>query len=424
MMILKTEKYSIDPMTNFFYSLLIHFYKGTITLAALFNKKAKLKVEGIGISKVDIEKFSSKNKKDLVFIHCASQGEHEQALPIIRWIIQNTHYGIVLSFSSPSGYTHAKNDIDARLEKIYLPFDTPSEMSSLVSIIKPKIVIIIKNEWWWNLLHELKNQKVETFLVSATIRESHYFIKYPLQFFKKGLHSFSKIFVVDEDSKNIISKVYQDEVCVSRDTRIDQANYNKSHLNPVSVELSSNLSQPVIVYGSIWESDLNVVQELISIHPSATHLIYPHELDEKNIQKISSKIDKSKLVTHTREASSGINIITSMGELKFAYRLASMAYIGGGFGVGIHNILEAAVFEIPTLFGPNFQKSNEAKFLTDNNCAFPIVNASAVGDICKRINKESNRKEIETKLKSYFSPEYSPTEIICQKIFKKSEINV
>ncbi len=411
-------------MIQVLYTLCIYFYKGATSIASFFNSKAKKRIEGISKSRQALQDFLQLNKNDLVFIHCASQGEHEQAKPLIRWILKNCNSSIVLSFFSPSGYENADYQNTTRLQKIYLPFDTPSDMSKLMAKILPKVVIIIKNEWWWNMIHTVHRLKIPMYLVSATIRKHHYFLKYPFQFFMLGLRSFTRIFVIDKSSQNHISKVSPANVMLIQDTRIDQVNYIRENLKSnlhSNKELESN---DVIVYGSIWEHDLNSVQVLIDHFPNHIHLIYPHELNDVNIRKIQSILKNGKIIQSTIDATTGINIISSMGELKYAYQLADVAYVGGGFGVGIHNILEAAVYNIPTIFGPNYKKSNEARFLLDQRAVFTFVNNAELKNLCAEIDKESIRKEIESKLKAYFSPDISSAEIICREIFKKSELNV
>ena len=410
-------------MTKFLYTSLIQFYKSAITFVSLFNDKARQKIKGVRNTNYHLKDLRNANNEDVVFIHCASQGEHEQALPVIRWILSATNYNIAVSFYSPSGYNNANYELNPRITKFYLPFDTPKAMSTLIDTIQPKIVIIVKNEWWWNLLSELKDQKIESYLISATIRERHYFIKYSNQFFINGLNAFSAIFVIDEKSKVNISKVFNGKVIQSGDTRIDQVNYIKNTDKRLSVGFA-NKEEPIIVYGSVWETDLIYINRLIKLFPDAIHLIYPHELDQSNIDLLKSNISNCTLVKSTNDVRSAVNIVTAMGELKYAYQLATFAYIGGGFDVGIHNVLEAAVYNIPTVFGPNYIKSNEAIYLLSCNCSFTINTPSDLDQISEKINKEKIRKEIETKLKSYFSPNYSPTEIICQEIFKKSVINV
>ena len=390
---------------------------------SIFHEKAKIKLKGIQNSRIILSELATKDLNGIVLIHCASQGEHEQSKPIIRWIISNTKYSILITFFSPSGYQNADVSKSPRISKAYLPFDTPKEMSTFLAKVNPKIALIIKNEWWWNLLLELKMRKIPTHLISATFRKTHYFIKFNNSFTYKILNSISKIFVVDNLSKNAISKVTSSNVIVAGDTRIDQVNYLKT-LNNSENNIKDLNSNDVIVYGSIWQSDINSINKLIHLYPDAIHLIYPHVLNQSNLDSLKEKITFAKIVIHTNDIKSGVNIISSMGELKYTYKLAKIAYIGGGFGEGIHNILEASVYNIPVLFGPSFMKSNEAEYLISQNCAFTFRRSDELTDISIHLDKELNRKEIESKLKAYFSPEFSPTEIICKEIFLKNETNV
>lgn len=414
-------------MTKILYTLTIHFYKSAIFILSLVNKKAKLRIEGILNSDsilIDLNKNCSAKK---IFIHCASQGEYEQALPIIRWVLNNTKFHIVLSFYSPSGFFNVHNNNTPRITKIFFPFDTPNQMSKFVQNIKPQIAIIIKNEWWWNLIYELKKHNIPAYLVSATFRKQHYFIQYKNQFFTNGINTFSKIFVVDQDSKDIISEIAETQILVSGDTRKDQVNHIKSNNQFDQSKphyLENNNNKEVVVYGSIWESDVESINELITLYPDAIHLIYPHELDQLTIRKLNSQIPNSELKKNTNSITSKISIITTMGELKLAYSLASVAYVGGGFGEGIHNILEASVYGIPTLLGPNHLKSNEAIYLLSTKCAFTFSTPNELKTIRYQIEEENFRKEIESKLKSYFSPDFSPSIMICKEIFLKNDTDV
>lgn len=404
-------------MAGSIYNILIFFYKSALVFAALFNKKARLKTQGIRESKSVVQNLINEKEEEYIFIHCASQGEHEQALPIIRWVTKNTSFHIVVSFSSPSGFENILY-LQPRITKIYLPFDTEKEMSLLISSLNPKYAIIVKNEWWWNLLNILKKHGIKTYLISATLRNDHYFIKYKMSFFVNGLKAFHSIFVVDEISKKYMSKVYSKNIVVAGDTRIDQVNFLKKAKSEEQKHRNNVGNKKVIVYGSIWEGDVDCINELIALYPDAVHLIYPHLLDNRKINQLRDRIADAQIIQKTQDADQNIHIIASMGELKYAYGMANLAYIGGGFGEGIHNILEAAVYYIPTLFGPNFRKSNEAKDLIGQACAFPIEKTSDLKEICSKINEEKTKKEIETKLKSYFSPANSPAEIICTEIFE------
>lgn len=408
-------------MIRLLYSFLIYLYKLGIFIASPFSQKASYKWKGIKESTEKVKKHKERNDSHTLFIHCASQGEHEQAKPIIRWVLENTMYNIILSFSSPSGYRNTNSLKNERLSKIYLPFDTPSAMSSLLDAIQPIKTIIIKNEWWWNMIHAHKQRSIPVYLISATFRSNHYFVKWPFKFFKEGLNVFDVLFVNENSSKSIISKITKSKILTVGDTRIDQVNYIKQE-DSNREEFNENIINPsstrTIVYGSIWTEDIPSILSIIEHFPDAVHLIYPHHLSDSNIHKMNVGLPIDQIIEQTKDYKKGVNLITSMGELKYAYRMASVAYIGGGFGEGIHNILEAAVYTIPTIFGPNNQKSSEANDLIGKGCAFEHSKPADLTTVLKKIEEEKTRKSIETNLKSYFSPQFSPTELICQEIFQ------
>jgi len=402
---------------HFLYTILIYLYQLAVHIVSPFQQKARARIKGVQDSNKRLAQLPPKSKKRIL-IHCASQGEHEQALPIIRWIIANTDYDMLLSFYSPSGYDHADYQLESRVTKLYLPFDTPGAMSNFLTLCDPNLVLIIKNEWWWNLLHLLRRRSLKSYLIAATIRSEHYFIRIGFSFFRQGLKAFSTIFVIDTASKNHLTKVFNGEVVVAGDTRMDQVNFIKKDHHPYPDFKVSTADKKTIVYGSIWTHDIPIINQIIHEFPEANHIIYPHDLNDKNLQEITHHITGSKIVSKTVDTMSRITVVSAMGELKHTYQLADFAYIGGGFGVGIHNILEAAGYFIPTLIGPNYKKSSEAIHLVEQGCAFVVKDQNTLLTAIEIISKEKMRTEIESKLKAYFSPRFSPTERICQEIFR------
>ena len=407
-------------MIRHLYTLGIYAYKIGHGLVAFTNSKAKKKIHGV--QKIDYDQLASRSRPsiELVFIHCASQGEYEQARPVINRVLDETDYDIIVSFFSPSGFENINFDRQPRMRKTYLPFDTPGAISKFLNAIRPSMVIIVKNEWWWNLLDALKEMKVPTFLISATIRKHHYFIRYPFHFFKSRLQVFDAIFVIDKPSKENLSVIYKGDTIVAGDTRLDQTLANAQQARQdYNYNPRADSSEMTIVYGSVWESDLKVIKMMMVEFPTAVHLLYPHLLDKDHVGVFLSALPDSKLVAKTEEAKKGINIITSMGQLKFAYSRATFAYIGGGHGQGIHNVLEAAVYGIPITFGPRHRKSNEAMELIQQECAFVLKEDISSKKVLESLRDEEERKVIESKLKSYFSPSQSPTDIIFDRLFKK-----
>lgn len=398
-------------MLAFLYSNLIFKFKLIVWLISFVDTKTKKRINGLSRQKKNLDQQLTTISKKRILVHCASLGEYEQALPIINWVIENTKFDIVVSFFSPSGYENCLLS-DVRCLKCYLPFDLNREMKLFLSKVNPQKVIITKNEWWWNMLRTLKSNKTPTFLISSTIRNDHYFIKFPLSFFKKRLSTFSSIFVLNLASQESLSALYSGTIIVSGDTRKDQVVSTKNNI------CLKQTTDPTVIYGSVWLSDLPVIKEMINELSSFNHFVYPHNLTAENINSICAELNCNS--KDSISELSGTCVISSMGQLKKDYSSAQIAYIGGGFGNGIHNILEAAVYNIPTLFGPRFHKSEEAKELIQMNVAYSVSNFRQLKPILQKLCTNEYQEEINLKLIDYFSASKSATEIICTKIFNNS----
>ena len=352
-------------MSGTLYNIGMFIYHLGLHAASFWNSKAKARKEGI-TTRLRSDLLSIKNLSDKrILVHCASLGEYEQARPLVRRIIDRTDYDIVLSFYSPSGYEDCVID-SQRVQKCYLPSDRKSKIEAFIDNIRPSKVIIVKNEWWWNMLHYLRSKSIPTYLISATFREDHYFVKRPLAFFKDGLSAFSTIFTSNDESKTIARTIHDGQIIVSGDTRADQVRDNKAHSHDLRYRI------PTIIYGSVWKSDLQVVQRIIKQNPNHRHVIYPHDLTKENVNNIVAKTNGLEVNDISIARDRIVYINSSMGQLKYDFNHADLAYIGGGFGAGIHNILEAAIYEIPVLFGPNHHKSIEAVKLIEAEAAFCI----------------------------------------------------
>ncbi len=400
-------------MTGLLYSIFIFVYKKATWLASAISSKAQKRIGGLSDQKHRLPDQLDRVSSDRVLIHCASLGEYEQASPVVNWILENTKYDIVISFFSSSGYENCIFNTN-RCVKCYLPFDLSSDMKEFLGIVKPNKVIITKNEWWWNLLHILKNEKIPTYLISSTIRADHYFLKYPLTSFTNGIKAFVAIFVLNQKSSTNLSSIYKGQIIVSGDTRKDKVlSTRKNNTDPNHRSQEKN-----IIYGSIWYHDLPVVKAMIKALPGYNHYVYPHELNDKNIKLLKSQLGCSVLDDISKSEPNTTCIIDSMGKLKSDYFKADIAYIGGGFGDGVHNILEAAVYGIPTIIGPNYHKSEEAKDLIDSQISFSISRPDNIGVLLDPILENESLESIRIKLKAYFSTHNSPTDIICNEIFK------
>lgn len=363
------------------YSLIIHLYAFVVELIAPFHKKARLirlgqwKTNSILRNKID------RNAK-YIWFHAASLGEFEQGRPLIEKIkAEHPDYKILLTFFSPSGYEVRKN-YDGADVICYLPFDTPYRVHKFLNLANPAIAIFIKYEFWANYLKELKRRDIPVYIISAIFRPQQVFFKWYASSYRKILTCFDRLFVQDEYSRDLLATYGITNVTVAGDTRFDrvldvQRKSRKIEVIQNFINHPEGEKQTVLVAGSSWPQDEELFVEYFNEHPELKLIIAPHEIHKEHLLGISALLKRKSI--RLSEATSGESlagvdciIVDSFGLLSSIYRYGDIAYIGGGFGAGIHNILEAAVYGIPVIFGPKFQKFKEARDLLALGGAFTI----------------------------------------------------
>ena len=363
------------------YSLIIHLYAFFIELISPFHKKARLmrlgqwKTNGILREKID------RNAK-YIWFHASSLGEFEQGRPLIEKIkAEHPEYKILLTFFSPSGYEVRKNYGGADVV-CYLPFDTPYRVKKFLDLSKPVMAIFIKYEFWDNYLSELKRRNIPVYIVSAIFRKEQLFFKWYGGMYRKVLSYFTHIFVQDDASRELLSKYGVTNVSVFGDTRFDRVQdvyKNTKQVPMVDLFVNNNRSdnQLTMVAGSSWQQDEEVYLNYFNEHPELKLIIAPHEIHKDHLMHIESMLKRPsiRLSEATEKDIKGKSclIVDSFGLLSSIYRYGDLAYIGGGFGAGIHNVLEAAVYGIPVIFGPKYQKFKEARDLLQVRGAFSIT---------------------------------------------------
>lgn len=363
------------------YSLIIHLYAFFIELISPFHKKARLmrlgqwKTNGILREKID------QNAK-YIWFHASSLGEFEQGRPLIEKIkAEHPEYKILLTFFSPSGYEVRKNYGGADVV-CYLPFDTPYRVKKFLDLSKPVMAIFIKYEFWDNYLSELKRRNIPVYIVSAIFRKEQLFFKWYGGMYRKVLSYFTHIFVQDDASRELLSKYGVTNVSVFGDTRFDRVQdvyKNTKQIPMVELFVNNNRSdnQLTMVAGSSWQQDEEVYLNYFNEHPELKLIIAPHEIHKDHLMHIESMLKRPsiRLSEATEKDIKGKSclIVDSFGLLSSIYRYGDLAYIGGGFGAGIHNVLEAAVYGIPVIFGPKYQKFKEARDLLQVGGAFSIT---------------------------------------------------
>lgn len=363
----------------FLYNISIVLYYIVVAFVSLWDKKAKQWIVGRkDIFKRMAEVISPEDK--VVWIHAASLGEFEQGRPVIEKIReQQPEYKILVTFYSPSGYEIRKNYAGADYI-FYLPIDTPGNAKKFLDVAHPEIAIIVKYEFWLNLLSELKRRGVRTYLISAIFRRNSIFFRSYGSIWRQALDSFEQMFVQNEESKELLHEIGFDNVVVAGDTRFDRVAEIARNVKKVPIVERFKGDSPLFVAGSTWGPDEEILQTLINDNPQIKFVVAPHEMENSRIERIIAQT-KGGAVRYTQcnEVSdfskTQVLILDTIGILSSVYGYATWSYIGGGFGVGIHNTLEAATFGLPIAFGPNYQKFKEARDMVALGAATKVESA-------------------------------------------------
>lgn len=373
------------------YRLFLLFYPMLAKLISPFNEKAKYWVEGQQKVWEEISILCSQMKGPIIWVHCASYGEFEQGLPIISALKKTypTHQ-IWVTFFSPSGYLHQKHNPDVDFVS-YLPLDGPISANRWMQMVQPKCILFIKYEFWYYYLKQAAVQKIPTFLVSAIFRPDQIFFKFYGGLYRTMLPLFTGILVQDFTSKTLISPLLKhSHLAISGDTRFDRV------LDIVAeketIDWVSRLAHvETIVAGSTWEHDHLMIGSMIGSWDRFNWIIVPHHVDAASIKTCQSHFPNSICLSEWLTESNTMEkpmvlIVDQIGLLSHLYQYANIAYIGGGFTKdGIHNVLEAAVFGKPVIWGPNDSKYQEAIGLRNASGGIKIKNAKGLNKILEKL---------------------------------------
>ena len=361
------------------YTLGIYLYAGCIKIASLFNKKARLLVKGHRQIFSTLEQQVDKSTSYLWF-HASSLGEFEQGRPLIERI-HNRHpeCRILLTFFSPSGYEVRKDYKGADIV-CYIPFDTPLNVKRFLDTVKIEKAFFIKYEFWPNFLKGLYRRNIDIFSVSSIFRSSQLFFKWYGKGYAKALTYFKHLFVQDRHSKDLLYSIGITDVSIVGDTRADRVIEVAAASKQFPIIERFVNGSPTFIAGSSWPADEELFIPYFLTKRDWKLIIAPHEIHEEHLAEIESRLegrDCIRLSKATLENIKGYDtlVIDCFGMLSSIYRYGHIAYIGGGFGVGIHNVLEAAVFDIPVLFGPNNKRFREAQDLKRLKGGFEITDA-------------------------------------------------
>ncbi|MCQ2343743.1 MAG: 3-deoxy-D-manno-octulosonic acid transferase [Paludibacteraceae bacterium] len=397
------------------YNLAIRLYKFGIFVASMFNPVIRRMREGERQT-ISLIKSSRKPGERWVWVHAASLGEFEQGRPLIERIKKgNPEYKVLLTFFSPSGYNVRKNYDKADMV-CYLPLDTRSNAKRFVEALRPEKVYIVKYEFWLNYLANLRKNNIETYIISAIFRAQQPFFKWYGGVFRKCLKTFRRLYVQNEESKRLLKGIGVTNVSVTGDTRFDRVSDIAAAAKQLPKVASFAAGHTTIVVGSSWQPDEALLLPYINEHckNGVRMIIAPHHVEPDRIKELTSML-KCRYILYSEVKDdtlmdADVLVINTIGILSSIYQYGQVAYIGGGFGVGIHNTLEAAVWGMPVVFGPNYKKFKEACELIECGGAVSITDIESCGKALDGYIKDNGKAA--NAAKEYVSTHIGATDII------------
>lgn len=386
----------------FLYDLGIRIYNFLVLLASYKNRKALAWIEGRKNIFLHIEDEINKDKKHIWF-HFASLGEFEQGRPVLEEINSiYPGYSIIITFFSPSGY-EIRKDYELADNVFYLPLDTRRNAHEFIKLIKPSIAIFTKYEYWYHYFEELNSEKIPLFIISGIFRKEQPFFKWYGSLHRRMLSMVSHFFVQNEESKVLLSSLGFQNVTVAGDTRFDRVVKNAKQA-PAFKRIKEFCDEnKIFIAGSTWLQDEELISSLAKQYRDWKFIIAPHEVSPERIRQVENLFPDS--IKYSNLDSVKINdqvlIINNIGMLSSLYQYGDITFIGGGFGAGIHNTLESAAFGLPIIFGPNYEKFQEAKDLIRAGASFTIQNQRELSERMDYLNHTETRLDCGNIAKEY-----------------------
>lgn len=405
-----------------FYNIGIRLYYLLAVCMAAFNQKAKAWVSGRQQQRVAPAKQS-------IWFHFASLGEFEQGRPVLEAVkAKYSGYQIVITFFSPSGYQIRKNTPLAHAV-YYLPLDTARNAQEFVAAIKPAAAIFTKYEYWYHYFNELNRQQIPLYVISAIFRPQQAFFKWYGSLHWAMLRKVTRFFVQDAASVKLLNSLGVKNVLLSGDTRFDRVWANATHPKALLVIEQFKTGSPLFIAGSTWPADEELLAAVVKRYPKWKFIFAPHEISEDKINKLLQILPTGKAIRYSQiDANNNpvsnfqCLVIDNIGMLSSLYQYAGIAYIGGGFGVGIHNTLEAAAFGLPVIFGPNYTRFKEAIDLISLQAGFSVSTQEQLDNVVDQLMSDENARKVSSDAaRSFVAQSQGATDIIMRNITIKQE---
>lgn len=410
---------------NILYNAGIALYGAVARMVALRSEKVRKMIDGQNAT-IDYLRGVIDENSTYIWIHVSSLGEFEQGRPLIEMIKrENPSRKILLSFFSPSGYEVRKNY--ERVDAVcYLPFDTPGNVRRFLDAVKVEMAIFVKYEFWGNYLQELQRRNIPTYIISSIFRPGQAFFKWWGGMFRGMLNCFRHIYVQDEQSKQLLAGIGVENVTIAGDTRFDRVtDIMRTTTSLPLIERFKCGAKHTIIVGSSWGADEEVYADWVNVHDVKV-IIAPHQFDKNRLQAMLQRFENAMLLSEYEkyaddaEEIKGVKclIIDCFGLLSSIYRYGDIAYIGGGFGAGIHNINEAAVYDMPVVFGPKYHKFKEAVDLISYGGAFVVGNKEECEKILSLLIEEVSALDNASKIAgNYIKDNLGATQRIYNDLF-------
>lgn len=406
------------------YDLLIALYGLSLRVAAFFHPKAKAWVKGRHRWPDQLQQGLSKRQPEqpLVWFHCASLGEFEQGRPLIEWIkLEYPEVFVVLTFFSPSGYQVRRNYPQADWVG-YLPLDTPRNARRWVEILRPQLVVLVKYEFWYRLLQRLSNTNTPTWAIAALLRPGQIFFQPYARAYLNVVRQMDWIFVQDESSLTLLrTQGWHDRILAVGDPRIDRV-LSIAGAAPDFPPIAAFCGEaPILIAGSTWPKDEALLAQALPLLPAEWKIILaPHEVGEQHLLAIERQFPFATIRYSAWQqhpvSSSRILLIDNIGMLASLYRYGDLAYIGGGFGVSIHNILEPAAFALPLIFGPKYRKFREAVVMVQQGGAVAVEDGAALNQALSALLDPAERQRRGANNRTYLESNRGATAAIARRL--------